>query len=118
MPDFVPGIELARAFYEEVAAGIVDDVPHSAALLGYGSDVLGFDTERSADHGWGPRLQVFTDDPAPLAGRMDAELPDRFRGWPVRYGWDDRPVEHHVEVSALHDWLDKQLGFDPRATGC
>ena len=52
MPEFLPGLELSRAFYEEVVRGIVGNVPHSAALLGYGSDVLGFDTERSTDHGW------------------------------------------------------------------
>lgn len=114
-PSFLPGLDLARAYYEEVVAGIAGDLPHSAALLGYGSDVLGFDTERSTDHGWGPRLQIFTDEPGDVAERMDAELPSEFRGWPVRYGWDDRPVEHHVEVSTLGNWLDEQLGFDPRA---
>ncbi len=52
---FVPGRELSRAFYHEVVRELVRDVEHSAALLGWGSDVLGFDTERSTDHGWGPR---------------------------------------------------------------
>jgi hypothetical protein len=32
---------------------------HSAARLGEGSEVLGFDTKRSTDHDWGPRLQIF-----------------------------------------------------------
>lgn len=111
MPEFVSGAELARAFYVEVVAGIVGDVPHSAGLLGYGSDVLGFDTDRSTDHGWGPRLQLFVEQ----RFEIDDELPETFRGWPVRYGWDDKPVEHHVEVSPLDEWLDRQLGFDPRA---
>jgi Domain of unknown function (DUF4037) len=111
MPEFVRGVELSRAFYEEVVAGIVGDVPHSAALLGYGSDVLGFDTERSADHGWGPRLQLFVEREL----EIDSRLPDTFRGWPVRYGWDDRSVEHHVEVTLLGPWLEENLGFDPRA---
>lgn len=51
MPEFIPGAELARAFYEEVVAGIVDETEHTAALLGWGSEILGVDTKRSTDHG-------------------------------------------------------------------
>ena len=83
MPEFLPGLELSRAFYQEVVAPILGDTPHSAARLGWGSDVLGFDTERSTDHGWGPQLQIFTE--AELD--VDAQLPETFRGWLVRYGW-------------------------------
>jgi Domain of unknown function (DUF4037) len=110
MPEFLPGRELARAFYEEVVAGLVGDIPHSAGFLGYGSDVLGYDTERSTDHGWGPRLQIFTD------ARVDLEpdLPETFRGWPVRYGWDAHEVRHRVDVTPLGAWVQERLGFDPR----
>lgn len=116
MAEFVPGLELARGFYEEAVAPLVGDVPHSAARLGWGSDVLGFDTPRSTDHGWGPRLQLFVE-PAvvpSLDARLDAELPERYRGWPVRFGWDSTPVMKHVEVVDLGDWLRARLGFDPR----
>jgi hypothetical protein len=110
MPEFLPGRELARAFYEEVVAQILGDTPHSAAFLGYGSDVLGYDTERSTDHGWGPRLQVFTESTIDL----DPLLPETFRGWPVRYGWDDHAVRHRVDVTPLGAWLEERLAFDPR----
>jgi Domain of unknown function (DUF4037) len=110
MPEFVPGRALARAFYEEVVAPILGDTPHSAGFLGYGSDVLGYDTERSTDHGWGPRLQVFTESSIDL----DPLLPETFRGWPVRYGWDDHEVRHRVDVTPLGPWLEDRLGFDPR----
>jgi hypothetical protein len=85
-------------------------------LLGTGSDVLGLDTARSTDHGWGPRLQVLVADPVPqgLEDAIEARLPESFRGWPVRYGWDDVPVSHHVEVAPLADWLERRLGVDPR----
>lgn len=114
--EFVPGTELSRAFYDEVVASLVGGVPHSAALLGAGSDVLGFDTARSIDHGWGPRLQVFvsTGQVDRVRRAVDAGLPDEFRGWPTRYGWDDVPVGHHVEVTTLGEWLDGRLGYDPR----
>jgi hypothetical protein len=114
--EFVPGLELARSFYEEVVAPIVGRVPHSAALLGTGSDVFGLDTARSTDHGWGPRLQVLVADAVPhgLQDAIEAGLPESFRGWPVRFGWDDVPVSHHVEVAPLRDWLQLRLGVDPR----
>jgi hypothetical protein len=59
--EFIPGLELAHAFYREVLAGILGNVPHSAAVLGEGSDILGFDSERSTDHSWGPRAQIFVE---------------------------------------------------------
>src|SRR5258708_32242427 len=63
---FIPGLALAGAFYEEVVRPLLDEafpqLEHAAALLGAGSEVLGFDTERSTDHDWGPRLQLFVAD--------------------------------------------------------
>lgn len=111
---FVPGQELARAFYGEVVRPLLGATPHGAALLGWGSDVLGYDTQRSADHGWGPRLLIFVDGESVLAtrGAVDAGLPEMFRGWPVRFGWDEVPVSSHVTVTALRPWLIDQLGVD------
>jgi Domain of unknown function (DUF4037) len=117
VPRFVPGLELAGAFYAEVVAPILDDIPHAAARIGWGSEVLGFDTQRSTDHGWGPRLQIFVaKERVELVRRaVDDALPDEFRGWPTRFGWDDIPVSHHVEVADLDEWLRVRLGFDPRS---
>jgi Domain of unknown function (DUF4037) len=116
VPEFVPGLDLARAFYEEVVSVLVGSAAHSAALLGTGSEILGFDTERSTDHGWGPRLLLFVrrDDVERVRRSVVDGLPDEFRGWPTRFGWDERPVIEHVVVSTLDDWLEDQLGFDPR----
>lgn len=115
MPAFVPALELNAAFYGEMVASIVEPWPHSAGLLGRGSDVLGFDTERSTDHDWGPRLQVFVDDRNVDEARraIDENLPSRFRDRPVRYGWDSTSVQHHVRVVTLSDWLGSHLGVDP-----
>jgi hypothetical protein len=117
MSSFVSGLELSRSFYSEDVAPIVGSVPHAAALLGWGSDVLGFDTSRSTDHGWGPRVQVFVaaDQIAPLRDAVETRLPDEFRGLPTRFGWDEVPVTHHVEIAALGDWVRGRLGFDPSA---
>ena len=60
---FIPGLELSRRFYWEavrpVLEGSFGGLRHSAALIGPGSETLGFDDEMSTDHGWGPRLQLF-----------------------------------------------------------
>jgi hypothetical protein len=117
VPAFVPGKELARAYYEEVVADLAGENEHSAALLGSGSDVLGFDTERSTDHAWGPRLQVFVrheQEVEPLRRAIESGLPEDFRGWPTRFGWDEQPVVSRVQVVPLGEWLRSYLGFDPR----
>lgn len=100
MAAFVPGIELGRALYAEVVAPRLVGVRHSAARLGLGSDVLGYDTPRSTDHDWGARLAVLVDhgEPHPLAG-----VPAEFRGWPTE-----------VVVVGIGTFLAGQLGFDPR----
>ena len=115
MPAFVPGVDLADALYRDVVAPALGRTAHAAALVGFGSDVLGFDTARSTDHGWGPRLHVFVEQDAvdEVRSRVEASLPETFRGWPTRYGWDDVPVQSHVVVRTLADWLKEHLGFDP-----
>jgi hypothetical protein len=61
------GIELARRFYERDVAPALAGVPHAAALLGAGSEVLGFDDAVSTDHDFGPRVQIFLADPGSFA---------------------------------------------------
>ena len=113
-PPFLPGAELSGAFYREVVRPLLPR-PHAAALLGWGSDVLGYDTARSTDHGWGPRLLVLLaseDGAEELRHVLDARLPERFRGLPVRFGWDTVAPTHHVTVATLSAWLLDQLGVD------
>ncbi len=71
---FVPGAELGRRFYAEVVRPLLDaefpGLPHAAAHLGEGSDVLGYDTAMSRDHDWGPTVTLFL--PEAEAGRAPA----------------------------------------------
>lgn len=57
------GLELSRAFYEALAAPLLEKLfpgmAHAAGLLGPGSDVQGFDTPVSQDHDWGPGCSSF-----------------------------------------------------------
>lgn len=116
MAEFVPGVALARAFYAEIVGPLLGDLPHTAAAIGWGSDILGYDTERSTDHGWGPRLKVFVaaDHVEPVRAVVDGGLPEEFRGFPTTFGWDDIEPKHYVEVVELGSWLEAQLGVDPR----
>ncbi|MBT2225401.1 DUF4037 domain-containing protein [Nonomuraea sp. NEAU-A123] len=115
MSDFVPGIELSRAFYAEVVAPLVARVPHSAALIGPGSEVLAFDTGRSADHDWGPRVLVFVEPGAvaEVEARVLAGLPERFRGLATVFDYHGA-LRPGVVVADLEAWLVERLGFDPR----
>ena len=60
---FIKGLELGELFYTEAVKPILAkyfaDLTYSAALIGTGSEVLGFDTPQSMDHDWGPRLMLF-----------------------------------------------------------
>ena len=63
MPRFVPGVELSELFYKAVVRPILDsefpNLEYSAGLIGSGSEVLGYDTQQSTDHHWGPRMLLF-----------------------------------------------------------
>ena len=128
-PAFLPGLELARRFYREAVRPLLEEAvpetPHSAALLGPGSEVLGFDTPRSRDHDWGPRLQLFLTHRdarrhGPRLHRHLAEhLPADFLGHPTRFALtgEDTATDarHHVEVTDPAAWFTAHLGFDPTA---
>lgn len=108
---FIPGIELSCYFYEEVVRKLMNR-PHAAALIGEGSEVLGFDQPRSTDHSWGPRLQVFVHPShvQQVSLAIDSGLPSEYKGYPVRfYSWQTDTVRHHVEVTTVDSWLASQL---------
>ena len=133
-PTFIPGKALSRRLYFDAVRPLLSRdfaaVPHAAALLGPGSEVLGFDTERSTDHDWGPRLQLFLS-AGDLAEHGDAirdmlaeHLPATVAGYPTSlvavgdHGTrhmrrTEGRVEHAVVVAELGDWLRGQLGFNP-----
>lgn len=114
---FTPARELTAGFHADVLRPLLGDTPYAAGLLGWGSDVLGYDTERSTDHGWGPRLSIFVDaeEVDAVTRAIESGLPDRYRGYPVRFGWDEQGPAHHVSVSTLSQWLVSHLGVDAQA---
>lgn len=129
---FIPGLRLNEMFYREAVAPILDsvfpDLRYSAARIGSGSDVLGYDSERSTDHGWGPGLTLFLNLGdhgklgAAIAAEISARLPTAFRGYSTSYDNSPRSgtrgfesaergrVNHDVRIEALHKWLHDKLG--------
>jgi hypothetical protein len=138
MADFVPGMRLSGLFYQEVVGPILEThfpgLIHSAGQLGPGSEVLGFDTEMSTDHSWGPRLDLFLSegDHDRLGGDIDGilahELPFSFRGYPTHFepvpgdpgsevpqttaSW---PIRHLVKVTTVEGFTRQYLGIEPEA---
>ncbi len=127
MSEFIGGVRLSRLFYEELIGpllrGTFPGVPHAAALLGPGSEVLGYDTALSTDHDWGPRLFLFLTEPnhAAHAARIEAALqdalPHTFYGFPTRWRRSheepNAPEVHRIEINTVRGFFTAYLGFDP-----
>jgi hypothetical protein len=135
-PKFIPGSQLNEMFYQQVVRPILTTcfpaVAHSAALIGYGSDVLGFDTPISTDHNWGPRLQLFLS-PADhekfkteIHTCLCQKLPPTFQGFSVNFSppalndgvqWmqtiEAGPVNHLIEIYTVRSFFEHYLGINP-----
>src|SRR5215472_16719491 len=98
MGAFIAGLELNRLFFREVVGPLLaaqfPDLVYSAALIGYGSDVLGYDTALSTDHEWGPRLLLFLEESNEAAfyrvgdaldQTLQQHLPATFRGYSTTF---------------------------------
>ncbi len=131
---FISGLDLSERLYGEVVKPLLrqhfPDLRYSAALLGAGSEVLGFDTAQSVDHDWGPRLMLFLteEDHATTREALDRvlrqELPVEFHGYPTHFerfengvsvmaAIDRGPVDHRVKVLTVRGFFIDLLGFDP-----
>jgi hypothetical protein len=113
---FIPGLKLSKLLYEEAVRPILyrhfPALPYSAALIGAGSDVLGFDTPQSMDHDWGPRLMLFLAEEDIGAYRprieqaLSRELPPSIHGFPldmaIALRSDHAPDPHTLGNLASH----------------
>lgn len=137
MPEFVPGIAITGNFFAEAVQPILathfPDLQYGAALIGPGSEALGFDTPMSMDHDWGLRIflflreqdaQVFS---RSIASVLSHGLPPIFQGLPVAIATltttcsvrsmelvnaMDGPVKHHVMPMTVREFSKLQLGCD------
>jgi hypothetical protein len=111
VPELTPGLALCRDFYDQEVAPVLAEafsgLAFSAAVMGRGSEVLGFDDAMSADHDWQPRVTVFlpAEGQAPSGEAVESVLggrvPAQFRGHPTA-----------VEVVTVRDYFLDRLGID------
>lgn len=131
---FIKGLELSELFYEGAVKPILaerfPDLIYSAALLGPGSEVLGFDTPQSMDHDWGPRLLLFLGEADHNSYQQEVdetlrrELSGEIRGYPTGFGHHEDgtrvmvksgsgPVHHRVELHTVRRYFLDLLSWDP-----
>lgn len=127
---FIKGLDLNHKFYRQVIQPLLEErfpaVRYSAALLGYGSDVLGYDTPTSIDHNWGPRCVLFLHEEdfhlaEDLRVFFSHNLPLSFLGFPTNFSnpRDDHtqtmlatgayPINHLIEILPFEAYFKNQL---------
>lgn len=112
MTEFVKGLELCKGFFFDIAKPIMDknypNLTYSAGLIGYGSDVLGYDDEVSKDHMWGPRFYLFLSE-NDIEKKQDIfetfceNFPYQYKGFSVNFTEPDRNdngVQHPEFISS------------------
>lgn len=112
MPNYT--LNLCGKFYHEIIQPVVDSrlagLPHAAALIGRGSEVLGFDDEVSQDHDWGPRVLLFLNEQefarqgTKLRQALTEAIPATYRGHRVDC--------EHTCVFTLAGYCQGYLNFD------
>jgi hypothetical protein len=110
-------------------ANAFPELCYAAALLGPGSEVLGFDTEMSVDHDWGPRLFIFlreeeAEQGDAIGNLLSQHLPEIFADFPVSLPTPIEPrtrimtkplagpVKHRVIPITVRNFVRVQLGYD------
>ena len=133
---FIPGLILAEGFYRDAVKPVLEshypDLRYSAALIGGGSEVLGFDNEMSKDHHWGPRVMLFLPAEDLKAKRdnirtvLGNELPPHYRGYSTNFAPPDLsdhgtqmlrpvtagPVNHRVETFTFAGFFHGYMNID------
>jgi hypothetical protein len=112
------GISLSEAFFNDCVAPLVtksqsgDLAAFSAAILGDGSEVLGYDDEISQDHNFSPRVLLFLEDEAydrfgpALLADLRKSLPASYRGHALLWSEHRRALDVVPLHRFFHQYLD------------
>lgn len=135
MTKFTPGLKLSELYFQKSIKPILDKnfpkLKYSAALFGWGSEVLGYDTAISQDHHWGPRVFIFlTEKDYPklkdkIHKTIAENLPYEFMGYSTNYSEPapngvrhairitSGPVNHMVNIYTIKSFYELRLKFNP-----
>jgi Domain of unknown function (DUF4037) len=135
MPEFIPGLQLSEHYYQEAVKPILEAIfpqlVYSAALIGPGSEVLGYDTPQSMDHNWGPKVLLFVKAAdheryqQAIREVLSQHLPYEIRGVSTNFESPDingvqslekidaGPVNHFVSVHTIQAYFEQALGVNP-----
>ena len=137
MTEFVKGLDLCESFFKEIAQPILStsfsSLRYSAGVIGYGSDVIGFDDAISTDHMWGPRFHLFLSEEdfdlqkGQIASAFSVGFPYEYKGFSANFSspdWNDSGVRHQepihqgqvnplVEYHTLRSYFENYLGYTP-----
>ncbi len=137
MAAFIKGLDLCESFFSDIAKPILDkefpSLKYSAALIGYGSDVIGFDNEISTDHMWGPRFNLYLEDrnfeevSKRISDIFSLNFPYDFQGFTTNFSKPnvndngvrhpevtrEGKVNHLVEFHTLSGFFETYLGYHP-----
>jgi hypothetical protein len=133
MPPFLKGLELSELFFNEQVTPILHrsfpGLKIAAGRLDYGSEVLGYDTEQSRDHAWGPQVTLFLSRHDLLSVKdsldqaLQEQLPRECKGYPTRMSRDfiwhptpDGSGHHRVRIESIESFFNQQLGWTPTAS--
>ena len=133
--NFIPALDLAEQYYNQLVRPLLGEhfpgLRHAAALIGYGSEVLGFDTPMSMDHAWAARMQLFLaesdlEQAAALDEMLKRKLPTHLLGFPLSvvrsadepgvFFMDENArageIAHRVSITSLRSFVLRELDWD------
>lgn len=137
MTKFIKWMQLSEMFFNEVVKEIFKtnfpNLKYSAWLIGHWSEVLWFDTERSTDHHWWPRVMLFLNEKDfskkdEISEVFSKELPSTFHWYSTHFSspnpndngvqhlseakeWE--PINHRIEILTIKDFFEDDLWIDP-----
>ena len=131
--DFIPGLELSKFLFTEAVQPLLSNqfpqLKYSAARLDRGSEVLGFDTPMSMDHGWGQKLTLFLNEEdydanqSALVDFFSYHLPFTIHGFPTNFSGsmvdgglmtlkEDYPITHCVSITTPERFFKSTFHLD------